>query len=280
MQKNKFLKLNIQFFANTEIADMINPEVMGDMISAELPKMIKFQGVAPIDATLQGQPGNTITLPKYEYIGDATIVAEGAPIDYTKMATSTAQHTIHKIAKGVELTDEAVLSGYGNPVGEAVSQIAMAIASTIDNSTLEALQTATLNVDITVMDPNVIDAVETAFNDEDESTGVLFVNPKDASKLRAAAGVDWTRASELGDDILVKGAFGEILGWLLVRTKKLDEGAAIAVKAGAAKTFLKRGLNPETERDITHKTTKFNADQHFVVGLVDDSKVVKVTVTP
>ncbi|MEK3890244.1 N4-gp56 family major capsid protein [Bacillus sp. FSL K6-3431] len=280
MNKDKMLRLNIQFFATTKIADLINPEVMGDMVSAELPNMIKFQGVAPIDSTLQGQPGSTITLPKYAYIGDATVVAEGAAIDYTKLETSTAQHTIHKVAKGVELTDEAVLSGYGDPIGEATRQIAMSIASRIDNETLDALKTAPLSVEVESIDPGVIDSIEGVFDDEDESTGVLFVNPKDASKLRAAAGVDWTRASELGDNILIKGAFGEILGWLLIRTKKLEEGEAIAVKAGAAKTYLKRGLNPESARDIDHKLTKFNADQHFVVGLIDDSKVVKVTVAP
>lgn len=259
----------------TKLAQLIDPEVMGDMISAELPNAIRFQGVAPIDTTLAGQPGSTITLPKYKYIGDAAVVLEGAAIDYTQLETESAQHKIEKIAKGVELTDEAMLSGYGDPAGEAVQQIAKSIAATIDNKTIEALQTTTLEAESGI-DVDLIDAVETVFGDEDDSTGVLFLNPKDASVLRKAVGIDFTRASDLGDDILVKGAFGEVLGWTIVRTNKLEEGNGLAVKQGAAKTYLKRGLNPESQRDIDHKTTKFNADQHFVVGLVDESKVVKI----
>jgi len=263
--------------ANTVLQNMIDPEVMGDMIFAELPKLIRFQGVAPIDSTLAGQPGSTITLPKFKYIGDAKVVAEGGAIEYDKLETESAQHTIEKIAKGVKLTDEAMLSGYGDPAGEAVKQIAMSIANTVDNKTLDALQTTTLVAE-TAIELDMIDVIEGIFDDEDDSTGVLFLNNKDASVLRKEAGVNWTRASDLGDELLVRGVFGEVLGWVIVRTKKLEEGEALAVKSGAAKTFLKRGLNPETERDIDHKLTKFNADQHFVVGLVDETKVVKVEV--
>src|SRR5690625_4884398 len=119
----------------TKLENMVDPEVLADMISAELPNAIKFTGVAPIDATLQGQPGSTITIPAFKYIGDAKIVAEGEPIDYELLETTTQQHTIHKVAKGVELTDESMLSGYGDPLGEAGNQIVKSIASEVDNQT-------------------------------------------------------------------------------------------------------------------------------------------------
>ncbi|MBC2318778.1 N4-gp56 family major capsid protein [Listeria booriae] len=260
----------------TKIADLINPEVMGDMISAELPKMIKFSGVAPVDTTLQGQPGDTITLPKYKYIGDAIDVAEGAAIDYAKLETTTGEAKIKKAAKGVSFTDESVLSGYGDPIGEGTRQVTMSIASKIDNDIVEELKKAPLTVSSNASSIDVIDEIETVFDDEDDNTGILFMSYPDASALRKEAAGNWTRATDLGDNILVKGVFGEVLGWKIVRTKKLEEGEALAVKPGAAKTYLKRGLMPESERDITHKLTKFNADQHYVVTLHDETKVVKV----
>ncbi|MGF1918801.1 N4-gp56 family major capsid protein [Enterococcus faecalis] len=265
----------------TKLENLVDPEVMAPMISAQLPKAIKFSGIAPIDTSLEGQPGSTITIPKYEYIGDATDVAEGEAIDYTALATKLEQFTIKKAGKGVKITDEAALSGYGDPEGEAQSQIRMAIASKVDNDILEAALKATLSVEseITI---DLIDLLENTFVDapdnfEDvDSTGVLFLSYKDAAKLRKEAAGLWTRASELGDKILISGAFGEVLGWEIVRSQKIKEGEGIAVKAGALKTFLKRGILAERDRDITHKVTLFNADQHYSVALVDESRVVKI----
>lgn len=270
----------------TNLSALIDPEVMGAMIQAQLPKAIKFSGIAPIDTTLQGQPGSTITIPKFKYIGDAKDVAEGAAIDYTAMVTDKESHTIKKVAKGVELTDEAVLSGFGDPVGEGQRQVRMSIASKIDNDILEEGLKATLTVksDINI---DLIDTIENTFVDapdaiEDDitgQTGVLFLSYKDAAKLRKEAGQNWTRASELGDNILISGAFGELLGWVIVRSKKVTKGQALAVKTGAMKTYLKRDLFPEAERDITKKLNRFNADQHYVVAIVDETKLVTVNVT-
>ncbi|MTW28208.1 N4-gp56 family major capsid protein, partial [Streptococcus pneumoniae] len=61
----------------TKLATMVNPEVMADMVSAKLPKLIKFTPLAYVETALQGQPGNTITVPAWEYAGDATEVGEG-----------------------------------------------------------------------------------------------------------------------------------------------------------------------------------------------------------
>ena len=275
----------LQLFADelTTLAQMVDPEVMGQMISAQLPKAIKFSGIAPIDTTLEGRPGSTITVPKFKYIGDAADVAEGAVIDYSMLETEDAKYTIKKAGKGVKLTDEAVLSGYGDPVGEAQRQVRMSIASKVDNDIVAAAQTTTLSVSHAI-DLDLIDQLEATFEDapdaiEDEdsgSVGVLFLSYKDAAKLRKAAAENWTRASELGDNILISGAFGEVLGWEVARSKKITDGTGLAVKTGALKTFLKRSVTAEKERDIDHKLTKFNADQHYVVALVDETKCIKI----
>ena len=64
----------------TKIADLINPEVLEDMISAELPNAITFAPLAVVGTRLEGRAGNTITMPKFGYIGDAVDVAEGEDI--------------------------------------------------------------------------------------------------------------------------------------------------------------------------------------------------------
>lgn len=274
--------------AVTKLENMIDPEVMGAMIQAELPQALKFTGIAQIDTTLQGRPGDEITVPSYKYIGDAVDVAEGSAIDYDLLETTTRKISIKKAAKGVELTDESVLSGYGDPVGEAQRQVRMALASKIDNDVLAAAFKAPLTLADADIDMDLIDKIEATFVDapdaiEGQTTdqmGTLFLSYKDAAKLRKAAADNWTRASQLGDNILVSGAFGELLGWEIVRSKKVEDGQFVAVKPGALKIYLKRELLAESARDIDHKQTKFNADQHYGVAIDNDALIVRSADAP
>lgn len=269
----------------TMMANMINPQVMADMISADLPKAIRFNTIAPIDSTLEGRPGDTVTVPRFKYIGDATDFTEGQMIDYAQLTTDTDQFTIKKAGKGVKITDEAVLSGYGDPRAEGQKQIVMSIASKIDNDTLATAMEARLTISSNVDVVDLIDAIEAAFNDDTDEratedsapvSGILFLNPKDVNKLRKAAGLDWTRATELGDNILINGTFGELLGWQIVRTNKIDEGAGLAIKPGAMRTYMKRNVLAESGRDMDHKLTKFNADVHYGVAIYDDTKLMAI----
>ncbi|WP_430483169.1 N4-gp56 family major capsid protein [Rossellomorea marisflavi] len=267
--------------ALTKLENLINPQVMQDMISAELPNAIKFLPLADVDYTLQGQPGNTVTVPKFNYIGDATVVAEGEPIDLTQLTTSTDQATVRKVAKGGTISDESALSGLGNPIGATVEQILKSIAAGIDNEVLAAVASAPLSYQGNAFDIDTIDNAIALFNDENDEVGamVLFVNSKDALKLRKAAGQDWTRASELGDQILIKGTFGELLGAQVVRSNKLEEGTAYLVKRGALKLYMKRDASVEKDRNIVTKETVVTGDQHFAAHLYDESKVIKISVS-
>lgn len=264
---------NIQVKKSTQII----PEVLAPMISAELPAQLRFAKFADVDNTLVNQPGDTVTMPSFNYSGDAVVVAEGEEIPTSELKTSTKQVTVHKIAKGFELTDETLLSAYGDPKGEAVKQLAMGIANAIDNELLNALDQTkvSFNGDIKTVD-GVNGAIE-VFNDEDQEPMVLFINPKDASQLRKNAGNDWTRASDLSDNIIINGAFGEVLGATIYRSRKVPEGTAYLVKRGALKLFMKRNVLVETERYASRKTTGIFGDEHFAAYLYDESKAVKIT---
>lgn len=269
--------------AQTQLSALVNPQVMADMIQAELPNLIRFAPLADVDTTLSGRPGDTLTVPKWAYIGDATDIAEGSPIPLDAMATSTDTFSVKKAGKGVELTDEAVLSGYGDPVGEANRQITLSIANKVDNDGLVALQGATQTYatptgsGLTVAE---LDNAIQVFGDEELDNMVLLAHPTDAAVLRADAADQWVRASELGDRILERGVFGEVLGAQVARSNKLAVGEAYLVKAGALGLYMKRDVQVESDRDIVNKTTVITADQHYGVHIKDDSKVVAITVTP
>lgn len=195
----------------TQLSNLVNPQVMADMIQAQLTNLIRFAPLADVDNTLAGRPGDTITVPKWAYIGDAADVAEGQPIPLDQMATSTDTFSIKKAGKGVEITDEAALSGYGDPIGEATRQLTLSISNKVDNDTLEALSAApqtyatASGTGLTVAE---IDNAIQVFGDEELENMVLLANPKDAGVLRADAAGQWTRSTDLGDSILSSGVFG------------------------------------------------------------------------
>ena len=276
---------------NTTSADLIDPEVMGAIIGAQLPKRLAFRQLAPVDTTLEGRPGDTITVPRFNYTGDAKDVAEGEAIQYDKLTTGTTSMTIKKAAKGLSFTDESVLISMGDPVGEGRKQITNGMAAKMDYDVLNTALDARLTIaEPDTLDISLIDAIENAFDDDNspykeddvasDSTGVLFMNPKDMRVLRASImkteNGSWTRQTELGDSILVNGSIGRVLGWEINTSKKIPAGTQLAIKPGALRTYMKRGVNAESQRDITHKTTLFNADAIYGVAIYDDTKILVI----
>ncbi|MCY7192564.1 N4-gp56 family major capsid protein [Streptococcus gallolyticus] len=272
----------------TKLANMINPEVMADMVSAKLPKLLKFTPLAYVETALEGQPGSVLTVPAFEYAGDATDVAEGEAIPLDQLTTKKTTMTIKKAGKGYEITDEAVLSGLGDPIGQATYQLGLAIANKIDNDIVEIAKTATQHVAEAPTTLETIDKALQIFEDEEDVRYVAVINPKDAISLKANIGKEWVKGSELGAEMVVSGTFGEAGGVQIVRSKKVEQGKGFLVQVSAKQTDpddeakygafvinLKRNVAVETDRDIIKKTTVITGDEHYGVYLYDQSKVVK-----
>jgi len=218
--KKSFLpKLNLQLHAGeTKLTNMVNPEVMADMISAELPNKLKFAPLATIDKTLEGQPGDTITIPAFKYIGDADDLTEGVAMGTVVLETTTDTATIKEAGKAVEVTDKAVNSGYGDPIGEANNQIIMAINAKADTDCIAALQTATLVHDgsaAVIGYDAIVDAVD-KFEEEDDEQKILFIHPLQKGTLR--------KDDDFIDHVpnaFMTGVIGEIAGCQVVASGKV-----------------------------------------------------------
>ena len=263
----------------TKLANLINPQVMADMIAAELPKKIKMSPFATIDNTLVGVAGNTITIPKFAYIGEADDVAEGIAAGTTVLTATTSQATVKKAVKAVELTDEAMLSGYGDPVGEATRQLTLSLADKIDSDCMTAAVGASKVADkssAVISYNSIVDAVD-LFEDEDDEAKALFIHPKQLTTLRKDA--NFIDKNKFGADVMMTGSIGQIAGCQVVVSKKVkDLGsgvyANVIMKAGALALYMKRGVNAETDRDVLKSTTILKADEHYVAAVKDERKVV------
>ena len=279
--------------ATTQFSNMINPEVMAEMISAKVAKKVSIIPFAKVDTTLQGQAGNTITIPVFGYIGDAANVAEGASIGASALTTTHQQFTIKKIAKGVDITDEAILSGYGDPVGEANRQLIMAISQKIDQDAIDALDGAAkyMSSGYKISYAGIVDAID-LFEEEYNSEKVIFVHPKQVSQLRKDA--DFTSADKYvnGNYIAMNGEIGKIANCRVVVSKRVKENAENTTyinpivkltydaeteqETPALTIFLKRNVMVETSRDIDKQINMIRASENYVVALTDASKVVRV----
>lgn len=286
----------------TVLGNLINPEVMTDMISATLPKKIKFSRIAGVDTTLEGREGDTVTIPKYAYIGDAEDVAEGVALGTVSLTATTTKVTVKKAGKATEISDEAILSAHGDTVGESVNQLAMAVASKIDDDCVKALNTATLKYDGSagaISYEGIVKAIDLLEDESDTPVSkVIFVHPKQVTQLRLDA--DFRDLNKYPMPVIMTGAIGSIAGAQVIVSKRVttDESGnyvnpivvvdtadpneattadKFATSSPALTIYLKRAVNVETDRDILKSTNVIKTDEHYVVALTNDSKVVLAT---
>lgn len=276
--------------ATTTLSNIINPEVMADMVSAQLPKALQVSRLYKVDTTLVGKAGNTITVPRWAYIGAADDLAEGVEGTTTQMTATDVDYTVKKAVKNVELTDEALLSGYGDPQGEAVRQLRMAIADKVDNDGIALLNGITSSTEgaqivdnLTGLDyANVCAGLDLLGDEEQGGTKVLLVDAKGISALRLDTRfVD--KYSDAGTEMMASGVVGRIAGCDVVISNKLNPASGTTHKAfickvdengGPLTAFIKRDVTVESARNILAKTTTISADEHYTVAIEDMSKIV------
>lgn len=279
-------KLNLQLHAEgkTKLENMVNPQVMADMISAELPAKLKFAPIAKVDSTLVGQAGDTITIPSYKYIGEADDLSEGIAMGTVKLESAVVDAQIKEAGKAVEITDKAVNSGYGDPIGEGKSQIGKSIADKVDSDCVAALAGATLVLDKSsdaISYTNVVQAID-LFQEEDDEVKILYIHPLQKGQIR----LDPQFLANV-PNLVTKGAIGELAGCEVVASNKIKEVGGVypnyivqttveGDEAPALAIYLKEKANIEMDRDILGRSTVVAASEYYVAELANDSKVVKL----
>lgn len=206
----------------TKMQNMINPEVMGDMLDAKIEAQLKITPYAKVDTTLEGVPGDTKTVPSWNYIGDAEDVAEGEEVTPTKMTSASTTFTVKKAMKSVSITQEAVNSGLGNPVGQAESQLIKSIAGKVDNDVIDAVYGGTMTSgdgSARISYEGIVDA-NTKFEDEEDGIEkVMFINPaQEATVLKDS---NFISADKYEPGVMVRGAIGKVAGAQIKKSKKV-----------------------------------------------------------
>ncbi len=285
--------------AVTMKSDIIIPEVMGQMINAKIAAMAKLIPYAKVDTTLQGVPGDTKTVPSWNYIGDAIDVAEGEEVDVSKLTASTTTFTIKKAMKSVGITQESINSGLGNPVGQAESQLAKAIQGKIDKDLLDAVLKSKNIVDLSATNAIGYEAIVNGVTHfEDEENGiekVMFISPKQEKTLLLDP--MFLSADKFQSGVAVNGAIGKIAGCWVKKSNKIVKDSSgkyinpiLKMEADNPETeytedelsaltiFLKAEIKVDSEWFPKRQTTDITACKYYGVAMTNEAKVVLLKV--
>lgn len=272
--------------AVTLLDNLINPQVMGDMISAELKNKLVATEFIEVDDTLVAQPGDTITVPTWKYIGMAEDLGENEEGQITELQATYEDHKVKKAVKNVTLTDEAVLSAYGDPIGETNTQLALSLKDKIEQDAIDELN---VNANIpeyeetgtAITYDTVVEAIDMLEVEEQGIELYLLVSREDIKTIRKDP--NWVgRESILGDELLRTGVVGSIGGAFVKVSNRLPEGTAHVLSPNCITAFLKRDISLETargEEGVLYKRTLLSGDAHYVIGIKRYDKLVKIVVT-
>ena len=278
--------------AITMMANMINPEVMGDMINAKIEALAKITPYAKVDTSLQGVPGDTKTVPSWNYIGDAEDVAEGAEVGLSTLTAASTTFTVKKAMKAVGITQEAINSGLGNPVGQAEAQLAKAIVGKVDNDVLAVALTASNSHDTqaAIGYAGIVDAVSKFEDEEDGIEKVMFISPKQEATLLKDP--DFLSADKFQAGVAVNGAIGKIAGCWIKKSNKIKAKSGvytcpiIKLEPDSAETeytedelpaitiFLKKDTSVDHEWFPKKQQHDITAAKYYGVALTNAAKVV------
>jgi N4-gp56 family major capsid protein len=278
--------------STTKMTNMINPEVMGDMIDAKIEAALKITPFAKVDTSLQGVPGDTKTVPSWNYIGDAEDVAEGESVTGTAMTCGSREFTIKKAMKQVKITQEAVNSGLGDPIGQAEKQLAKAIAGKVDKDVLDAVLTSTVESGdgtTAISYAGIVDAVG-VFDEEEITDKVMFIAPEQVTKLRKDS--DFISADKYNNNVMMTGEIGMVAGVRIIPSKKIKDDGGIytcpIIKLEPANTeteytedelaavtiFLKKDTQTDAQWIPGNQSHEITTAKYYGVALTNEGKVV------
>ena len=276
----------------TMMSSQIDPEVLSDMISDYVEDALTILPYVTVDNTLQGIPGTTITVPRFVWgNGEVEVVPEGQDIPIRELNTDQASYTVKKVGEGYELTDEVVLSAYGNPMGQIARRLARRIIEATQKSALESFYEASTIFAATgvISYENIVLAID-LFQEEINLPKAMFVAPSQVTQLRLDP--NFISADKYDNNVIMRGEIGMIANTRIVSSKlvKRDESGESPVflnpivqlqiqdetdvDEAAVTVYLKRDTQVETERHSRRRTTEITADKHYTSALTNDDRVV------
>lgn len=273
--------------ANTVNQNIIVPDVYAQLVREKVAGKCKVAQFLVNLGDLHGKVGETLTMPKWAYIGDATDWDINTPMDKTQMKQTSTTATIKAIsAPAVEVADYDNEVELGNAIEEASSQQAEGVARKYDTDAIACALESPLKFQIA--NKNTITQLELIamlglYGDDRDSADfdAIVVHSSFAPSFYAMdmfVKRDLTMTTE-GNGVAVNGCIGYFLNIPVVLSDRLydtanQEGFVLMMKKNAISIIPKENPFAEAERNAGLRRTTIYLSQFYAMALTDDTAVV------
>ncbi len=258
----------------TKVSDIVVPEVLSAMISAQIPGQLAIAGtdrVVVLD-NLKGKPGDRVKIPRWGAVGEFDELQEGVAMTPVNLTAQSVEAVVKEFGKSVEITELALLSSYEDPLKELASQFAKYAARAIDKELIAAANTTTLShsVNSTINLDAIVDALS-LFQDEQEDV-VLVLHPKVYGDLRKLS--EFKSHTQAASEVILKGSLGTVYGMPVVVSRFIPVTSGtpptytnMLLKKAALGLWYKKEMEVKTDQDILKRTTVIAANSIFACAL-------------
>lgn len=267
----------------------IVPEVFADLAQASFTGKVKVLGSPAVkeDNTLVGQPGDTITFPKWGALGDLDDLTKGTAMTPAALSQTSNSATIKEAGKAVSIDDAdklTILGGQGGAESEAVRQFGVLAARKVDGDLItEAVANAGHSLAPTagtVLSWDVLVDHFAQYGDEfepDEFAGIYINSAQMAQVFKDAQFIE---ASKIGDNSIVRRGVVGLLGGIAVQvTNRVAAGTVLTLKQQALGALYKRKPLVEHDRDILKRQDVVTVNVHYAVKALDATRIGKIVLT-
>lgn len=273
--------------ANTINQNVIVPEVYAQLVREKIAGKVKVAQFLVNLGDLHGKVGETLSMPKWSYIGDAKDWNINTPMDVTQMKQTETKATIKAIqAPAVKVADYDNEVELGNAIEEAASQQAVAVGRKYDTDAIACALKSPLKYKLgaknTVTQDEMIAMLGLYGDDRDSADfDAIVISSLFAPsfyKMEMFTSRERTMTKD-GNGITVNGVIGEFLGIPVVLSDRLydntnTEGFILVMKKNAISIIPKENPFAEASRDAGLRQTTIYLSQFYAMALTDDTAIV------
>ena len=273
--------------ANTINQNVIVPEVYAQLVREKIAGKCKVAQFMVTLGDLHGKVGETLTMPKWGYIGDAVDWDINTAMDKTQMKQTSTTATIKAVqAPAVEVSDYDNEVELGNAIEEASNQQALGVARKYDTDAIACALESPLKYKLATKNEitqTELIAMLGLYGDDRDSADfdAIVIHSSFAPSfylMDMFVKRDLTMTAD-GNGIAVNGCIGTFLNIPVVLSDRCydatnQEGFVLMMKKGAISIIPKEEPFAETARDASIRKTTIYLSQFYAMALTDDEAIV------